>query len=310
MDARQLPLSEIIAKSLYSDSEIHSADLARLSDLNDDDLSQFRKGWSNAEIKRRVEVAGKLVSLGEDDVTLDFTRLFKAFLDDPEPGIRIRALEGLGLEDKYAVVRPILHTLKTDESAEVREAAARTAGKFALLAEWGDLPEAVGKDIFSVLLGVLENSSEPVSVRRRALESIAPFQQELVDSYIEDYYYSDEPGVKASALFAMGRNCQSRWLDFLIDEMQSSDSEIRFEAARASGEVGEEEAVPGLLILLDDHDHEVQEASIMALGKIGGREARQALQQLSKSHDTRIKDAAKSALTELETCEDPLSSNF
>jgi HEAT repeat protein len=310
MDAQQAPLSEIIAKSLYSDSEIYNADLARLSDLNDDDLSQFRKAWSNAEIKRRVEVAGKLVSLGEDDVTLDFTRLFKAFLADPEPGIRIRALEGLGLEDKYTVVRPILHTLKTDESAEVREAAARTAGKFALLAEWGDLPEAVGKDIFDVLLGVLENSSEPVSVRRRALESIAPFQQELVDSYIEDYYYSNEPGVKASALFAMGRNCQSRWMDFIIDGLQSSDSEIRFEAARASGEMGGEAAVPGLVLLLDDDDHEVQEASIMALGKIGGQEARQTLQQLSKSHDPRIKEAVKSALTELETCEDPLSSNF
>ena len=310
MDDQRRPLSEIISKSLYSDSEIHNADLVRLSDLNDDDLYQFRKAWSNAEVPRRIEVAGKLVSLGEDDVTLDFARVFRAFLDDPDPGIRISALEGLGLEDKYAVIRPILNTLKTDESAEVREAAARTAGKFALLAEWGDLPEAVGKDIFDVLLGVLENGSEPVSVRRRALESIAPFQQELVDNYIEDYYYSDEPGVKASALFAMGRNCQSRWVDFTIAEMQSSDSEIRFEAARACGEIGEEEAVPGLLTLLEDNDHEVQEASIMALGKIGGREARQALQHLSKSHDTRIKEAAKSALTELETCEDPLSSNF
>lgn len=310
MDAPQRPLSEIIAKSLYSDSEIHNADLARLTDLNDDDLSQFRKAWKNAEVTRRVEVAGKLVSLSEDDVTLDFTRVFKAFLDDPDSGIRIRALEGLELEDKYAVVKPILKALKTDESAQVRETAARTAGKFALLAEWGDLPEAVGKDIFEGLLDVLENTADPIAVRRRALESIAPFQQELVDNYIEDFYCSEEPGVKASALFAMGRNCQSRWLDFIIDEMHNSDSEIRFEAARASGEIGEEEAVPGLLILLDDNDHEVQEASIMALGKIGGLEARQALQRLSKSHDTRIKEAAKSALIELETCKDPLSSNF
>lgn len=310
MDARQRPLSEIIAKSLYSDSEIANSDLVRLSDLNDDDLSQFRKAWSNAEVTRRADVAGKLVSLGEEDVTQDFTRLFKAFLDDPDPGIRIKALEGLELEDKYTAVRPILKTLKSDESAEVREASARAAGKFALLAELGDLPEAVGKDIFDVLLDVLENTSEPIAVRRRALESIAPFQQELVDNYIEDYYYSQEPNVKASALFAMGRNCQSRWLNFLIDELQNSDSEIRFEAARASGEIGEEEAVPGLLMLLDDNDHEVQEAAIMALGKIGGQEARQALQQLSKSQDTRIKEAVKSALTELETCEDPLSSNF
>jgi HEAT repeat protein len=310
MDARQRPLSEIIAKSLYSDSEIHNTDLARLSDLNDDDLSQFSKAWKNAEVTRRVEVAGKLVSLGEDDVTLDFTRVFKDFLDDSDPGIRISALEGLALEDKYTVVRPILTALKTDESAEVREVAARAAGKFALLAELGNLPESVGKDIFEGLLDVLENTSEPISVRRRALESIAPFQQELVDNYIEDFYYSEEPGVKASALFAMGRNCQSRWLNFLMAELQSGDSEIRFEAARSSGEIGEEEAVPGLLILLDDDDHEVQEASIMALGKIGGQEARQALQQLSKSHDSRIKEAVKSALTELETCEDPLSSNF
>jgi HEAT repeat protein len=281
-----------------------------LSDLNDDDLFQFSKAWKNAEAARRAEVAGKLVSLGEDDVTLDFTRVFRAILDDPEPGIRIRALEGLELEDKYSVVSPILKTLKTDESAEVRETAARTVGKFALLAELGDLPEAVGRDIFEGLLDVLENTSETIGVRKRALESIAPFQQELVDNYIEDYYYSEEPGVKASAIFAMGRNCQSRWLDFITDNLQSADPAIRFEAARASGEIGEEEAVPGLLILLDDSDHEVQEAAIMALGKIGGQDARQALQQLSKSRDTRIQEAVKSALVELETCIDPLSSNF
>jgi HEAT repeat protein len=310
MDAKQRPLSEIIAKSLYSDSTLQQSDLARLSDLNDDDLSQFRKAWKNAEAARRVGVAGKLVSLAEDDVTMDFTRVFKSFLDDPDPGIRVRAIEGLELEDKYIVVRPILKALKMDESAEVRETAARAAGKFALLAESGDLPEAVGGDIFEALLGVLEHTSELIAVRRRALESISPFQQELVENYIEDYYYSGEPGVKSSALFAMGRNCQSRWLDFIKDEMQSSDPEIRYEAARAGGEIGEDDAVPGLLILLDDHDHEVQEAAIMALGKIGGQEARHALQQLSKSHDTRIKEAAKAALTEIETCEDPLSSNF
>jgi len=310
METQQRPLSEIIAKSLYSDSEILNADLARFSDLNDDGLSQFRKAWSNAEITRRVEAAGKLVSLGEDDVTLDFTRVFRALLDDPDPLIRIKALGGLELEDKYTVVRPILAALKTDGSPEVREAAAHAAGKFAILAELGNLPEAVGQEIFEGLLEVLESTSETTGVRRRALESIAAFQQELVTNYIEDYYYSEEPGARSSAIFAMGRNCQSRWLDFIMDCLQSDDPEIRFEAARAGGEIGDEEMVPGLLMLLDDSDHEVQEASIMALGKIGGREAMQALQQLSKSQDTRIKEAAKSALTELEICEDPLSSSF
>lgn len=309
MEARQVPISEFIAKSLFSDSEILNTDLARLSDLGDDDLSQFKNAWKNTDMARRLEVSSKLVSLGEHDVTLDFTRVFKTFLEDPGPGIRVRAVEGLELEDKYTVVKPILKTLKSDESVPVREAAARAAGKFALLAELGDLPEAVGQDIFDVLLDVLENASEPMEVRRRALESIAPFQQEVVNSYIDDFYCSEDTGVKASALFAMGRNCQSRWLEFIMDDMQNSDSEIRFEAARAAGEIGEEEAVPFLLTLLEDNDHEVQEAAIAALGKIGGPEARQALQRLGKSTETRIKEAAKSALIELETCADPLSSN-
>ena len=43
----------------------------------------------------------------------------------------------------------------------------------------------------------------------RALEAIASFHQELVEHYIEDYYYSEDPKVKASAIFAMGLNCQS-----------------------------------------------------------------------------------------------------
>jgi HEAT repeat protein len=108
----------------------------------------------------------------------------------------------------------------------------------------------------------------------------------------------------------MGRNCKSRWLDFLIEEMQSSNAEFRFEAARSSGEIENEDAVPGLLELLDDEDQEVQDAAIMALGKIGGIGAKQALQKLSKSPDARIKEAALSALTELEICQDPPSSSF
>ncbi|MDD5398519.1 MAG: HEAT repeat domain-containing protein [Dehalococcoidia bacterium] len=98
-------------------------------------------------------------------------------------------------------------------------------------------------------------------------------------------------------------------MDFLNEEMQSSNAQFRFEAARACGEIEEEDTVPGLLNLLNDTDHEVQEASIAALGKIGGQKARNALNELKKSPENRIKEAAMSALTELEICQDPLSSS-
>ncbi|MFA5079329.1 MAG: HEAT repeat domain-containing protein, partial [Dehalococcoidia bacterium] len=83
----------------------------------------------------------------------------------------------------------------------------------------------------------------------------------------------------------------------------------RYEAARACGELEDEATVPGLLNLLNDTDHEVQEAAIAALGKIGGQEAKNALSRLKNSPENRIKEAAMAALTELEICQDPLSSS-
>ena len=309
MSEPQRSLSDIIGEVLYSGGDIRYLDLSRLSDLNDDEMPQFKKGWSNATLERRELLISRLCSLGEDDARLDFTRIFKFCLNDPDTGIRIKALGGLELEDKYNFALPVIRTLKTDESPEVRKAAARVMGKFALLAELGELPVAVGDDIFDALLSILEDPSEPVSLRRRALESIAPFRQEPVANYIEDFYYSEDVLLKASAIFAMGRNCDPRWLDFLVEEMQSNNEMFRFEAARACGEIEDENAVPGLLNLLDDDDHEVQEAAIAALGKIGGQEAKNALTRLRTSHENRIKEAALSALTELEICQDPLSSN-
>jgi hypothetical protein len=310
MDPKERAIGEVVEKVLSTDKELLNSDVAVLSDLNDDGLASFSILWKKAELKRRLSLISKMVSLSEDDFILDFTRIFRIALDDPEEVIRIKGLEGFELEDKYIYTGPVIKVLKSDESAEVRAVAARVLGKYALMAECGDMPEAIGQEITELLISTLENVREPLSVRRRALEAVAPSQQELVEHYIEDYYYSDDPKVKASAIFAMGLNCTARWLRFLIDEMQSETAEFRYEAARAAGEVGDEEAVPQLIQLMEDKDPEVQGVAIASLGKIGGNESKRMLQRLSKSANVRIKDAAKAALTELLACEDPQSLNF
>jgi HEAT repeat protein len=310
MDSKQQQVGEVIDKILNSDKEVLNYEIAVLSDLNDNDLVKFRTAWRNVDIQKRSSLISKMVGISEDDLILDFTRIYKLGLDDPDENIRIKSIEGLELEDKYIYARPIIKVLKSDESEVVRAVAARALSKFALMAELGDVPESLSQDIFSALLDTLENTKEPLVVRRRALEAVAPFRQDLVEDYIEDYYHSEDAKIKASAIFAMGLNCSSRWLDVLIEEMQSKTPEFRYEAAKASGEIEDEQAVPYLLNLLNDDDREVQDAAIMSLGKIGGKAAKQALQRLSKSKDARIKDAANAALTELSACEDPLSLNF
>ncbi len=310
MDPKEREVGQVIDKVFGPESELLNADVAVLSDLNRDGLAKFKKAWEKADFEERLRLITKMVSLSEDDFILDYTGIFIMALNDPQESIRIKALEGLEMEDKYNNARPIIKVLKSDESAEVRAAAARALGKLALMTECGNIPDLIGQEIFNALLEVLEKPKEDEEVRRRALETVACFHQEPVDRYIEDYYYSEDPKIKASAIFAMGFNCTERWLNLLIDEMQSERSEFRFEAARSSGEIGDEEAVPHLIKLLDDKDQEVQDAAIISLGKIGGAEAKRALQKLSKSTDARIKDAAKAALTELSACEDPLSLSF
>lgn len=310
MDIEPPPIGEIIQKIFQPEGKLLYSDLARLSALEGDWLTLFKNKWQNLEARRRITLITAMVTLGGEDNTLDFTSIFTHAIDDPEEELRIKAIEGLGLEDRYTYVLPILKALKTDDSVEVRAAATRALGKFALLAELEELPDIVAQEIFVTLLEVLQNDREPNLIRGRALESIAPFHQELVGRYIEDFYHSEDPGIKTSALYAMGRNCDTRWLSILIDEMQSSVAEFRYEAAQASGEIADEEAVPFLIPLLQDKDAQVQEAAIQSLGKIGGQQAKKALQGLAHAKDARVREAARDALAELLTCEDPLSLNL
>jgi HEAT repeat protein len=75
---------------------------------------------------------------------------------------------------------------------------------------------------------------------------------------------------------------------------------MRYEAARACGELQLHDTVTELEELTDDVDPEVQEAAIWALGQIGGDRARQILERHCSATDEVIRTAAEDALSELE----------
>lgn len=97
--------------------------------------------------------------------------------------------------------------------------------------------------------------------------------------------------MQASALFAMGRSQDRYWLDLLLGELSSAEAELRFESARACGQVGAEDAVPELAAICDDEDPEVRQAAIAALGQIGGRAAVRALESIAASAEESGDDA-------------------
>jgi len=91
----------------------------------------------------------------------------------------------------------------------------------------------------------------------------------------------------------------------LIKELSSPVAELRYEAAGACGELGEEAAVPFLIQLVDDSDTDVRIAAIQALGKIGGDEARERLEECLEDRSEAIQAAAQQALEEIKIMTDP-----
>jgi len=90
---------------------------------------------------------------------------------------------------------------------------------------------------------------------------------------------------RASALFAMGRTADNVWAPQILAELERGAPPLRFEAARAAGELELAEAVPALQQLIEEGDIQCREAAIWSLGQIGGDAARTTLLKLLEETD-------------------------
>jgi HEAT repeat protein len=142
---------------------------------------------------------------------------------------------------------------------------------------------------------------DELEVRRRALEALAFSSRRELAALIEEAYDSDELQLRVSALFAMGRTADSRWAQQVQAELGSPVPELRFEAARAAGELELSDAAPVLAELAQDEDPQVREAAIWSLSQVGGTTAQAALNQLLEAaEDEAEQEYLQEALENLE----------
>jgi len=301
------PVEKIITDLGNSDKPLLSSRLAELSNLNPEELAILEQVWATIEPKRRRQIVSQLVRLAEDDFELNFDSIFKNCLRDKDAEVRSKAIEGLWENEEPSLINPLINLLEQDSSEKVQAVAATALGKFVMLAEHKKLRSCHGAKACQSLLTVISDKSKPTEVKRRALEAAAPIKHPQVERAILEAYQSNNPKLRVSSIYAMGKSCNPVWLPTLLTEVDSTDAEIRYEAATACGELGEEEAVPQLIALVNDPDIEVQLATIQALGKIGGTEAKNCLEQCLDDPSEAIQQAAEQALQELELGEEPLS---
>jgi HEAT repeat protein len=224
--------------------------------------------------------------------------------------VRRQAIEGLWENEETSLIAPLIHLVEQDTSEKVQAAAATALGKFALLAEHGRLRPEHALRIEKALLAATSAKGMAVEVQRRALEAVAPLSRPEVKSAIMAAYKSQHSRLKVSSIYAMGQNCDPDWLPILLIELDNPDAEVRYEAASACGELGEEAAVPGLIGLVNDPDIDVRMAAIQALGKVGGAKAKECLQRCLSDTSQAIRETARQVLEELMAIEDPLSFRF
>lgn len=283
-----------------TEKELHTGSLYIFSKMDQDALAAFKSVWPTIPTQRRRDIMQELVEIGEANFEVFFDPVFLLGLGDEDAEVRAAAINGLWENENPSLIGPLVHLLRTDEAPSVRAAAAIALGRFVYLGEVEDIDQHQALLAEEALLETIHQGAEDLEVRRRAIESIAYSSEPAVAQIIENAYYDENEKMQVSAIFAMGRSADSQWRPQVIAELDNENSEIRFEAARASGELEASDAVPKLVELIeDDPDLQVQEMAIWALGKIGGTMAREALEEYVESDVAAIALAAEEALDEL-----------
>ncbi|MFM9105458.1 MAG: HEAT repeat domain-containing protein [Chloroflexota bacterium] len=271
--------------------------LLAFSDLSLAALRDFAEGWVGLPAEARRGLVTAMDELSADRIEADFRRVYRLAMHDEDAGVRQLAVAALAGEDAPGLVRPLLALLADDASVDVRAEAARTLGPIAYGAATEEYEDDLAAEVRAGLMAAAHDD-DPL-VRRVALESAAVFGGEEIADLIRDAYDTGEHDAIGSALYAMGRTHDRGWLPIVLEELASDDAQLRFEAARAAGALGERESVGDLLAAMNgEEDVEVRHAIIAALGEIGGKAAQRALTTLQAHAEEADVEAIEDAIEE------------
>jgi hypothetical protein len=299
-----ITFDQVIEALLDESTPFHPRNLYRFSDIEGTDLQELEQAWPNVSVRRRRAILEDIEELGETNYTLSFEAFCIYTLSDDDPRVRELSVRALWEYDSKFLIPDFMDLLANDPEATVRAAAATALGKYIYLGELEEVPELTLNDIFDQLMQV-HNTSDDSLVRRRALESLGFSSREEVISLIAAAFNSGKPEWVVSALFAMGRSANARWSDHVLEMLESDNTEIRYEAIRASGELEIKRALPYLLNLLSEEDSEARLAAVWSLSQIGGEDVQEALEQLyDDTYDEEEAEFIDLALENLQFTED------
>ena len=300
----EIPFQQLLDALLDANTPLNPRYLFRLSDLDGDELAQFKKTWPKIPVWRKQALMEDLETLGESDLLLSFEAICSFALHDDEPKVRLPAVRALWEYEQPDLIPDFLAILTKDSQAEVSAAAATALGHYVYLGELEEISPEVLHGVEDQLLQAADQA-ESTLVRRMALEALGYSSRREVPPMIETAYASGNKDWIASALSAMGHSADERWEPQVLAMLENSPPTIRLEAARAAGELEIHQAVRVLMDLLDDPEQDVHDAAIWSLSQIGGEGVRETLDQMyEETDDDDESDYLSEALDNLAFTED------
>jgi HEAT repeat protein len=181
----------------------------------------------------------------------------RAQLGDPDPGVRIAAIQALAVAKDTASVMRIVELLQ-DTVPAVRKAAAVGLGKMA------DRRAAQP-------LADFYNKEQSLDLQMATLQSLIHLSSYSVEPLI-GLLGSIRPVVRSGAARALGKLGAKRAVDPLIVLLHDRSPDVRKDAIFALRQIGDERGLDAVASLVQDTNPEIESAAEQALGGAGYQE--------------------------------------
>lgn len=237
--------------------------------------------------------------------------LLRSLLDDSDAEVRVEAIACLWNDPDPQWIDLLMRKATEDVHADVRAHAISALGRYvfegeaATFEEWDGYEMAITPEDYArvsdFLFRIAQDPEEALEARRYAIEALAfrTDESDVLDLIAWAYQHRDRR-LKVSAIFAMARNGDPKWTDYILTELHSQDPEIQYEAVRAAGELGLHEATDTLIELARGKNvrKSLRLLAIYALGETGDERAYPVLDRLSHSRDRDAREVAREAIEE------------
>lgn len=255
--------------------------LRSFSDLSRKHLKDLLQIWENLPLDRKVNLLEDLEDIIESDTLVNFDNLSRVLISDPNPSIRVLALNLLWECEDPGLIPELLNLSRDDQDEDVRATSTSLLGKYVLLGELEAIKPEINAKVVGHLINILAGNDQ-ARVKQRALESLGYSSHHSVPGLIQNAYLSPQTEWITCALCAMGRSADEAW-SAQVDKMLTSPiPEIQFEAIRTAGELELSNSRDKLLNLLEAgiDDEEIRLATIWSLSQIGGDDIKDKLVEL------------------------------